>query len=218
MQPLQYDLRLSAAKDFSITHAAAAARNLDAAVPPRSADTDLQSKLAQREQRREKVTWRAQLQCARRSRQIRRQSDDARARHAIDPTVLCNRTSVYPKKHHVSFRYVQILTSKSHPRSISSNAICQQWLARIATHNAKAPPFSSSRPSSTVLHSTLACSYFPLLCSTLGRNMPTVLEYLFSYCSTSCSCQVDVKVLSYLSTSDTCQLDTSLLEVHASWT
>ena len=98
MQPLQYDLRLSAAKDISITHAAAAARNLDATMPLRSADTDLQSKLAQREQRREKVTWRAQLQCARRSRQIRRQSDDARARHAIDPTVLRNRTSVYPKK------------------------------------------------------------------------------------------------------------------------
>ena len=33
MQPLQYDLRPSAAKDNSITHAAAAARNLDAATP-----------------------------------------------------------------------------------------------------------------------------------------------------------------------------------------
>ena len=40
MQPLQYDLQSSAAKDNSITHAAAAASNLDAASPMRSASTD----------------------------------------------------------------------------------------------------------------------------------------------------------------------------------
>ena len=40
MQPLQYDLQSSAAKDNSITHAAAAASNLDAAIPMRSASTD----------------------------------------------------------------------------------------------------------------------------------------------------------------------------------
>ena len=40
MQPLQYDLQSSAAKDNSITHAAAAASNLDAATPMRSASTD----------------------------------------------------------------------------------------------------------------------------------------------------------------------------------
>ena len=33
MQPFQYDLRSSAAKDSSITHAAAAPSNLDAATP-----------------------------------------------------------------------------------------------------------------------------------------------------------------------------------------
>ena len=42
MQPLQYDLRFSAAKDNSITHAAAAPSNLDAAIPMRSATTQLQ--------------------------------------------------------------------------------------------------------------------------------------------------------------------------------
>ena len=40
MQPLQYDLQSSAAKDNSITHAAAAPSNLDAATPMRSASTD----------------------------------------------------------------------------------------------------------------------------------------------------------------------------------
>ena len=40
MQPLQYDLQSSAAKDNSITHAAAAASNLDAATPMRSESTD----------------------------------------------------------------------------------------------------------------------------------------------------------------------------------
>ena len=43
MQPLQYDLRRSAAKDNSITHAAAAPSNLDAAIPMRSAATELQN-------------------------------------------------------------------------------------------------------------------------------------------------------------------------------
>ena len=43
MQPLQYDLRSSAAKDNSITHAAAAPSNLDAATTMRSADTELQN-------------------------------------------------------------------------------------------------------------------------------------------------------------------------------
>ena len=43
MQPLQYDLRSSAAKDNSITHAAAATSNLDAATTMRSAETELQN-------------------------------------------------------------------------------------------------------------------------------------------------------------------------------
>ena len=43
MHPLQYDLRSSAAKDSSITHAAAAPSNLDAAIPMRSAETELQN-------------------------------------------------------------------------------------------------------------------------------------------------------------------------------
>ena len=41
MQPFQYDLRSSAAKDNSITHAAAAPSNLDAATTMRSAETEL---------------------------------------------------------------------------------------------------------------------------------------------------------------------------------
>ena len=40
MQPLQYDLQSSAVKDNSITHAAAAASNLEAATPMRSATGD----------------------------------------------------------------------------------------------------------------------------------------------------------------------------------
>ena len=40
MQPLQYDLRDPAAKDNSITHAAATPSNLDTAIPMRSASTD----------------------------------------------------------------------------------------------------------------------------------------------------------------------------------
>ena len=43
MQPLQYDLRCSAAKDNSITHAAAARSNLDTAITMRSAETELQN-------------------------------------------------------------------------------------------------------------------------------------------------------------------------------
>ena len=43
MQPFQYDLRSSAAKDNNITHAAAAPSNLDAAIPMRSAETELQN-------------------------------------------------------------------------------------------------------------------------------------------------------------------------------
>ena len=43
MQPLQYDLRSSAARNNSITHAAAAPSNLDAATTMRSAATELQN-------------------------------------------------------------------------------------------------------------------------------------------------------------------------------
>ena len=43
MHPLQYDLRCSAAKDNSITHAAAAPSNLDATTTMRSAATELQN-------------------------------------------------------------------------------------------------------------------------------------------------------------------------------
>ena len=43
MQPFQYYLRNPAAKDNSITHAAAAPSNLDAATAMRSAETELQN-------------------------------------------------------------------------------------------------------------------------------------------------------------------------------
>ena len=43
MQPLQYDLRSPAAKDNSITNAATAGSNLDAAITMRSAETELQN-------------------------------------------------------------------------------------------------------------------------------------------------------------------------------
>ena len=41
MQPLQYDLQSSAAKDNSITHAAPAPSNLDAGIPMQFAETEL---------------------------------------------------------------------------------------------------------------------------------------------------------------------------------
>ena len=43
MQPFQYDLRCPAAKDNSITHAAAAPSNLDAATSMRPEETELQN-------------------------------------------------------------------------------------------------------------------------------------------------------------------------------
>ena len=43
MQPLQYDLRDPAAKDSSITNAATARSNLDAAITMRSAETEFQN-------------------------------------------------------------------------------------------------------------------------------------------------------------------------------
>ena len=43
MQPLQYDLRDLAAKDNSITQAAAAPSNIHAAITMRSAETELQT-------------------------------------------------------------------------------------------------------------------------------------------------------------------------------
>ena len=45
MQPLQYDVRCPAAKANSITHAAAAPSNLDAAITMRFAKTELQNKI-----------------------------------------------------------------------------------------------------------------------------------------------------------------------------
>ena len=45
MQPIQYDFRCPAAKDTSITHAAAAPSNLDAAITMRSAEIELQNAL-----------------------------------------------------------------------------------------------------------------------------------------------------------------------------
>jgi len=43
MQPVRYDVQCPAAKDNSITHAAAAPSNLDAASTMRSPDTELQN-------------------------------------------------------------------------------------------------------------------------------------------------------------------------------
>jgi len=43
MHPFQYDLRCFTAKDNSMTHAAAAPSNLDAATTMRSAETELQN-------------------------------------------------------------------------------------------------------------------------------------------------------------------------------
>ena len=91
-----YDSQLQKTK--SILHAATAARNLDTAIPLRSAQAELQSTIAQRQPQKRKATWTPQLQCARSSRKIRRQTEGARARCASEPTFLRDGTSVYPKK------------------------------------------------------------------------------------------------------------------------
>ena len=128
MQPLQYDLRLSAAKGNSIPHAAATARNLDAAIPLRSADTSLQNTMAQRQEKREKALW-TRSYMARAKRTGIGGSDDGSTRRACEPTFLCNGTCADLKK---TQGFVQILTFKSHPWCSHSNAICQQ---RRAKHN-----------------------------------------------------------------------------------
>ena len=87
----------------------------------------MQNTIAQHPQRREKVAWNLQFHCARKSNRNRRQSEDRRTRRASEPTFLRNGISGYPKKTQC---FVQILTFKSHPWCSSSNAICQQWLAK----------------------------------------------------------------------------------------
>ena len=72
MQPFQYDLRSSAAKDNSITHAAAAPSNLDAAITMRSAETELQNTKHYAQQRRK-------LQLQNRISTPKRQKDDFEA-------------------------------------------------------------------------------------------------------------------------------------------
>ena len=103
----------------------------------------MQNTVAQRQQRREKVTWNPQLHCARKSSRIRWQSEDVRTRRAREPTFLRSGTSVYPKK--TQF-FVQILTFKSHPWWNCFNAICQEWLAKhntIARYTGEQIPFKT---------------------------------------------------------------------------
>ena len=84
---------------------------LDAAVPMHKASQHMQKTIAQHQQRRQRVTWNHQFHCARRSSQIRLQSEDCRTHRATEPTFLCCWTSVYPEKTEC---FVQILTCKSH--------------------------------------------------------------------------------------------------------
>ena len=63
MQPLQYDLQSSAAKDNSITHAAAAPSNLDAATPMRSAETELQNTIELRTHKHTQSSLKPPLHC-----------------------------------------------------------------------------------------------------------------------------------------------------------
>ena len=62
MQPLQYDLRDPAAKDTSITNAATARSNLDAAITMRSAETELQNTIELRATVSEIVAPKTELQ------------------------------------------------------------------------------------------------------------------------------------------------------------
>ena len=105
---------LSIATHYCRTH------RFDAAVPMHKVSQHMQKKIAQHPQRREKVTWNLQFHSARKSNTHRRRSKDRRTRRAIEPTFLRNGTSAYPKKHKC---FVQVLTLKSHPWCVSSNAI-----------------------------------------------------------------------------------------------
>ena len=87
---------------------------------------NMQNTIAQYQQKTEKVTWNHQFHCTRSSRQIRRQSNDARQPLRKRANFSPQRTLCLPEKTQC---FVQILTFKSHPWCSSSNAICQQRLA-----------------------------------------------------------------------------------------
>ena len=72
MQPLQYDLQSSAAKDNSITHAAAAASNLEAAIPMRSATGDSKTPYNYAHTSTPKATWSHRYNAAKKKRQTDR--------------------------------------------------------------------------------------------------------------------------------------------------
>ena len=72
MQPFQYDLRSSAAKDKNITHAAAAPSNLDAATTMRSAETSCKTQ-------KNYAQWRRKLQLQNRISTPKPQKDDFEA-------------------------------------------------------------------------------------------------------------------------------------------
>ena len=74
----------------------------DAPVPMHKVPQHMQATMAQRQQRRQKVTWNPQFHCARRSSMIPRYSGDPRTRRARELTFHRNGTSVDPKKQHVS--------------------------------------------------------------------------------------------------------------------
>ena len=93
-----------------------------APVPMHKVSQHMQNTKAQHQQRREKSPGPLSY-IARAGRDWFHAKAAARNRHAHEPTFLRNGTSVYPKKHYV-------LAFKSHPWCSSSNAICQQRLAK----------------------------------------------------------------------------------------
>ena len=122
MQPLQYDLRFSAAKHNSIPRAAAVARNLDAAIPLRSAESAKTAKhRSTGQQGRAKVTWNPPFHCARRSNRNRRTpASNAQASQLFSTTEPITNLRLPANTQ----CFVQILTFKSHPWYSSANAIC----------------------------------------------------------------------------------------------
>ena len=72
MQPFQYDLRSSAAQDNSITHAAAAPSNLDAATTMRSASTDSKTPYNYAHTSTPKAAWSHRYTAAKKKRQTDR--------------------------------------------------------------------------------------------------------------------------------------------------
>ena len=128
MQPLQYDLRSSAAKDNSITHAAAqvllhmAPSNLDAATTMRSAETELQERIELRSNRHKLQLQNTDLDANDKKTILRTETTPkaaaAKIAHTEDKSFHRRLQPLYTEKHKVS-------CSGFHPHKIAHATLTQ---------------------------------------------------------------------------------------------